>query len=327
MTRAHEIGRSLSDLLGWSEASWEQVEVRESPTALATWMPIADMAAAAQGLVGLAAAAVHQARGGPAQTVEIDRWEASLSMTSAAYLTVDGEKAVSWDPLTGYHRAADGWVYTHCQFAHLRDRLLAALKLPNDPEVVKARLAQMPAQQIEDIAQAAGVCGIRMRSRDEWQAHPHGQHLANDPVVSLLRIGDASAPDRQRNTDKHPNAPLSGIKVLDLSRVIAGPMIGRTLAEHGAQVMRIGAAHLPSFDSLVIDTGFGKRAAYVDLREAEGRNTLKNLTQQADILIDGYRPGALARHGFGIDALREMNPSIVYIGLSAFGETGPWGGR
>ena len=322
MSAGNQIGRSLSDLLGWPDAPWDRVEISDTSTALATWMPIADMAAAAQGLVGLAAAELHQARGGPAQTIRVDRREASLSMTASAYLTVDGEKAVSWDPLTGYHKAADGWVYTHCQFAHLRDRLLEALDLPNQSDVVKARLAEMPAQEIEDIAQAAEVCGIRMRSRSEWQDHPHGQHLAGKPVVNLHRIGDAPAPPMLLG-DK----PLSGVRVLDLSRVIAGPMIGRTLAEHGAQVIRVGAAHLPSFDSLVINTGFGKRAAFVDLRETEGQQALTRLVREADVLIDGYRPGALAARGFAPRDLRALNPSLVYVALSAFGETGPWAGR
>ena len=322
MNQAHRIGKSLSEMLGWPDAPWDRVEVTQTPTGLATWMPIADMAAAAQGLVGLAAAALHEARSGPSQTVTVDRWAASLSMTSAAYLTVDGEKAVTWDPLTGYHRTADGWVYTHCQFAHLRDRLLAAFDLPNDPDIVKARFAEMSAQQIEDIAQAAGVCGIRLRSRAEWEAHAHGQHLSDKPVIDLARVGDAPPPALPLG-----EAPLSGVRVLDLSRVIAGPTIGRTLAEHGAEVMRIGAAHLPSFDSLVIDTGFGKHAAFVDLREAEGRETLARLIRDADVLVDGYRPGALAGRGFAPDELMRLNPSLVYIGLSAFGETGPWGGR
>ena len=322
MSAAYRIGQSLTDLLALPGADWDRVSVTDTPTGLATWMPIADMAAAAQGLVGLSSDAVWRARGGSAQEVKVDRWAASLSMTSSAYLTVDGDKAVSWDPLTGYHRAADGWVYTHCQFAHLRDGLLTAFGLPNDPDKVKAAFANIAAQEIEDRAAAAGVCGIRMRSRAEWDKHPHAAELRSVPVVQLSRNGDAPAPALPTGA-----APLEGIRVLDLSRVIAGPMIGRTLAEHGADVIRIAAPHLPSFDSLVINTGFGKRSAFVDLREETGRKTLRDLIRDADVLIDGYRPGALAGHGFSFAELQALNPSIVYVTLSAFGETGPWGGR
>ncbi|MEM7213275.1 MAG: CoA transferase, partial [Pseudomonadota bacterium] len=123
------------------------------------------------------------------------------------------------------------------------------------------------------------------------------------------------------------DAPLAGVRVLDLSRVIAGPMMGRTLAEHGAEVLRVGAPHLPSFEGLVINTGFGKRAAFCDLRDAVGRDALAALIREADVLIDGYRPGALAGHGFGLEDLQRLNPELVYLTLSAFGETGPWGGR
>ena len=322
LTPAHGIGRGLSDLLGWPEAPWETVGVNPSPTALATWMPIVDMAVAAQGLVGLAAAALHEARTGTAQTVSVDRWEASLSMTPAAYLTIDGERAVEWDPLTGYFQAADGWVYLHTAFPHLRAGLLAEFGLPEDRAAVAAGLASLPAQTIEDRAAAAGVCAIRRRSRGQWDAHPHAAVLRTRPVVDLARHGDAPARSLAPGA-----APLEGVRVLDLSRVIAGPTIGRTLAEHGAEVLRIGAAHLPSIAPLLIDTGYGKRSAFIDLRQADGRTTLAALIRDADVLIDGYRPGALARHGFGHEDLRALNPGIVLVTLSAFGADGPWGGR
>lgn len=322
MSAVLRIGKTLTDLLAVPGADWNRVSVSNTGTGLATDMPIADMAAAAQCLVGLTADAMWRARGGAPQQVTVDRWAASLSMTCSAYLTVDGEKAVTWDPLTGYHRAADGWVYTHCQFAHLRDGLLAAFDLPNDPKKVKAAFALLSAQEIEDRAAAAGVCGIRMRTRAEWDNHPHAAELNKVPVLQLSRHGSAPA-----RVPPLGSAPLEGIRVLDLSRVIAGPMIGRTLAEHGAQVMRIAGAHLPSFDSLVINSGFGKRSAFIDLRQEEERETLRTLIRQADVLIDGYRPGALAGRGFSFEELQELNPGIVYLTLSAFGETGPWGGR
>lgn len=322
MTPTHRIGQTLSDLLAVPGADWARVEVTGTPTALATSMPIADMAAAAQGLVGLTADAVWRARGGTAQNITVDRWTASLTMTGSTYLTVDAEKVLSWDPLTGYSRTADGWVYTHCQFAHLRDGLLKAFGLPNEPDEVKAHFATLTAQEIEDRAQRAGVCGIRMRSRAEWEAHPQAADLRTQPLVHLTRHG--TAPARKLALG---SAPLEGVRVLDLSRVIAGPMIGRTLAEHGAEVLRIAGPHLPYFESLAIDSGFGKRSAFVDLREPEGVETLRTLIRDADILIDGYRPGALAGRGLGFEDLCALNPNIVYVTLSAFGETGPWGGR
>ena len=328
-----QITARLAADLGWTEAPVERISVDMTPTGLATWMPIADMAAGAQGLVGLASAALHEARGGPAQSVSVDRWAASLSMTASQYLTVNGEKPLGWDPLTGYFPTADGWVYLHCQFPHLRDRLLAAFGWPNDPDHVKAALVKMPAHEVEDRAAEAGVCAIMRRDRATWEAHPQAVELARNPVVRLDRLetGVATASSgsvpRAVLGGKAGAMPLEGVRVLDLSRVIAGPMMGRTLAEHGAEVLRIGAEHLPFFEALVINTGFGKRAAYCDLRESTGRAALQALIREADVLIDGYRPGALAQHGFGLEDLQALNPDLVYLTLSAVGKTGPWGGR
>ncbi|MEM9138847.1 MAG: CoA transferase [Pseudomonadota bacterium] len=322
MTAAHRIGVQLAHTMGWPDAPWEQVDVTETASGLATSMPIADMAAAAQGLVGLAAADLFRSRGGPVQLVGIDRWEASLSMTTSSYLLVDGKPAVTWDPLTGYHRSSDGWVYVHAQFAHLRDGFLKEFGVPADPDLVRAALAAMPGQEVEDRAAEAGVCAIRHRTRAEWDAHPQAKALAQRPVVALERVGDASP----LALGDGP-APLAGVRVLDLSRVIAGPTMGRTLAEHGADVLRISAPHLPSIEPLVISTGFGKRAAHLDLRTAEGRAGLEALIREADVLIDGYRPGALAGHGFSRDAVLAMNPGLILLTLSAFGDTGPWGAR
>ncbi|MEL7000079.1 MAG: CoA transferase, partial [Pseudomonadota bacterium] len=331
----NQITTELARDLGWPDAPIDRLSVDPTPTALATWMPIADMAAAAQGLVGLAAAAMHEARGGPVQDVSVDRWSASLSMTASAYLTVDGEKPVSWDPLTGYFCASDGWVYLHCQFPHLRNRLLEAFALPNDHDAVIAAFAKLPAQQIENRAAQAGVCAIMRRDRTTWDRHPQAAELKRCPVVSLERIADlptdpsngARARGRRPLNGWTGSSPLEGVRVLDLSRVIAGPMMGRTLAEHGAEVLRIGASHLPVFEGLVINTGFGKRSVHVDLRTDAGRDTLASLIREADILIDGFRPGALTALGLGQEALQDLNPNLIYMTLSAFGETGPWGGR
>lgn len=317
-----KIGRGLTETLGWPDAPWDRVEMAATPTALATWMPIADMAVAAQGLIGMAAAALHRARGGPDQRIGVDRYEASLSMTPSAYLTVDGRRAVEWDPLTGYFQAADGWVYLHTAFPHLRAGLLAAFGLPEDKEAVADGLSRLTAQEIEDRAAAAGVCAIRRRNRVEWDAHPHAAVLRETPVIGLARTDGP----RGRRLAKGA-APLDGVRVLDLSRVIAGPTIGRCLAEHGAEVLRVGADHLPSIESLVIDTGHGKRTAFADLRAGADRAAFAELVRTADVLVDGYRPGALDALGFSADAVQRLNPGLVHVTLSAFGADGPWGGR
>ena len=143
-------------------------------------------------------------------------------------------------------------------------------------------------------------------------------------AISASVAGDPPTPP----VDSHcPGRPLTGLRVLELTRVIAGPVCGRTLAAHGAEVLHISAAHLPSFDHLVVDTGRGKRSAQLDLRSTEGRQALRALAVQADVFIQGYRPGAVASHGFAPEELATLRPGIICTSLSAYGGVGPWGER
>jgi hypothetical protein len=162
-----------------------------------------------------------------------------------------------------------------------------------------------------------------MRSPSEWLAHPHAAALAERSFVDITRIGDAPP----RAWGKAPTQPLSGVRVLDLTRIIAGPVCGRTLAAHGADVLLVTSPRLPSVQSLVMDSGRGKRAAFIDLTDAAGRDTLSHLTSGADIFVQGYRPGSVGAKGFSPERCAELSPGIVCVSLSAYGETGAWGGK
>jgi hypothetical protein len=162
-----------------------------------------------------------------------------------------------------------------------------------------------------------------LRSPSEWGAHPQGQAVAGLPLLEIERIGEAPA----RPLPGGAGRPLSGLRVLDLTRVIAGPVCGRTLAAHGADVMRITAPHLPAMGDLDIDTGRGKLSAALDLRAAEEQRCLAQLVREADVFVQGYRPGGLAALGFSPEALADMRPGIVAVSLSAWGHAGPWAGR
>jgi crotonobetainyl-CoA:carnitine CoA-transferase CaiB-like acyl-CoA transferase len=161
-----------------------------------------------------------------------------------------------------------------------------------------------------------------MRSPEEWGAHPQARALATLPVFEIERIGDAAPRALAPGT-----RPLSGIRVLDLTRIVAGPVCGRTLAAHGADVLRVASPSLPSIEWLVIDTGRGKRSAFVDLKTAQGRASLTSLLAQADVIVAGYRPGAIAAHGFAPADAARIRPGIVYVSLSAYSHAGPWSGR
>jgi hypothetical protein len=161
-----------------------------------------------------------------------------------------------------------------------------------------------------------------MRSHDEWSALPHAKALAELPLISIEKIGEA-APKPWPKGDR----PLAGLRVLDLSRVIAGPVAGRTLAAHGADVMLVSGPDLPAISWLTIDNSRGKLSSFVDLKSEQGRSTLRDLLAQADIFSQGYRPRALAALGFSPDDAAKINPGIVYVTLSAYGHAGPWAER
>jgi crotonobetainyl-CoA:carnitine CoA-transferase CaiB-like acyl-CoA transferase len=194
--------------------------------------------------------------------------------------------------------------------------------VPNDPAALRAALASWSAADIENAAGQLGLCGVIVRQRAEWEAHPQALATAALPLIEFTRIGDA--PPRPLS---HAARPLSGIRALDLSRVIAGPMAARTLAEHGATVLQVGAAHLPSIESLVIDTGFGKQSCAINIDTAAGSNKLHELIDSADVFLNAYRPGALERRGFSPAALAQQRPGIIYLSISAFSRAGPWAQR
>ena len=315
--------RSILDSSGWRNAPLSALQITPAPNMLPTSLPIGALAGAALGATGLAAAALWQLRSGTLQQVGVDTRAATLAMTSATYLRVNGEAVKSWDPITGYYRVRDGeWVYLHGNFAHLRDGLLKLFDVPNDPAALRAALATWSAADIEDAAGQRGLCGVGVRTPAAWESHPQARATTALPLIEITRIGDAP-PQPPASAAR----PLSDIRVLDLSRVIAGPMTARTLAEHGATVLQVGAAHLPSIESLVIDTGFGKHSCAVDLDTAAGAEALHGLIDDADIFLNAYRPGALERRGFSPAALAERRPGIVYVTISAFSRAGPWAQR
>jgi hypothetical protein len=161
-----------------------------------------------------------------------------------------------------------------------------------------------------------------MRSHDEWSDLPHARALAVLPLISIEKIGEA-APRPWPAGDR----PLAGLRVLDLSRVIAGPVAGRTLAAHGADVMLISGPDLPAIPWLTIDTGRGKLTSFVELRSEQGRDRLRDLLAQADIFSQGYRPQSIAGLGFSPQDAARISPGIVSVSLSAYGHTGPWAER
>ena len=270
---------------------------------------------------GLAAAQIHRSRGGQAQAVRVDMRHAAVEFKSERHFRVDNNAPPSlWDAIAGTYRCGDGrWVRIHTNFTHHRDGILAILECDNDRESVAAALGRWSAEDFEKVASERGTIASMLRSESEWDQHPQGSAVASEPLFGIDRIGDAPPEPRPWGA-----RPLEGVRVLDLTRIIAGPVAGRTLAAHGADVLLVTAAHLPSVEPLVIDSGRGKRACHVDLRNAGGQDTLRELVAGADLFIQGYRPGAIAALGFSPQSVAAIRPGIIYVSLAAYGHSGPW---
>ncbi|CAM3149624.1 CoA transferase [Cupriavidus taiwanensis] len=273
----------------------------------------------------LAAATLWQGRSGRWQQVSVDMRHAITEFRSERYLRVDGGPAPElWDKIAGIYRCGDGrWVRLHTNFPHHRDGVLRLLGCAYDKDAVQAALEKWEAEAFETAASDAGLVVAALRSFDEWDRHAQAAALRGLPPVTLERIGDA--PPQPLPAPVSAGAqPLSGVRVLDFTRIIAGPVAGRTLAAHGADVLLVTAPHLPSIAPLVIDTGRGKRSCQLDLRDADDKRTLHKLLHGADVLVQGYRPGGLDGLGAGPEAAARARPGIVYVSLSAYGHVGPW---
>lgn len=284
---------------------------------------VAAAATASVAAATLAAGEMLKLRGIEPGTVTADTRHAAAAFHSEQLLRVDGVGAESvWAPLSGNYRAADGWVRLHCNYPRHEAAVCWGLGVPGSRSAVARAVAGRSAREVEHAVVSAGGAAAELRSPEEWAAHPQGSAVASLPLVSLEPVD--AAPKR---TLFYSDRPLGGVRVLELTHVLAGPVAGRVLAAHGADVLHIGAAHLPRVEALVRDTGQGKRSAFVALDTEGGRARLKKLISRADVLVQSFRPGALERIGFGPAELAALRPGLVIADLSAYGWEGPWARR
>jgi crotonobetainyl-CoA:carnitine CoA-transferase CaiB-like acyl-CoA transferase len=249
---------------------------------------------------------------------------AVVECRSERYLRVeDQQPPPAWDAIAGvYKTRGQRFVRLHTNFPHHRDAVCRVLNCKAERDEVQAALMQWDAEAFETAAYQAGGVVAMMRSYDEWSQTPQAKALAALPILTIEKIGDAAPKPWPAGS-----RPLAGLRVLDLSRVIAGPVAGRTLAAHGADVLLVSGADLPAIPWLTIDTGRGKLSTFIDLKQEEGRNQLKDLLAEADIFSQGYRPQALAQLGFSPEEAARINPGIIFVSLSAYGHVGPWAER
>ncbi len=306
---------------GGEPRALEHVTLTGEDPMLPTDVRIGTVASAVIAATALAATEVWRARTGSMQSVAVDMRAAIAAFRSERYVRVNGGPAPDrHSPLFGFYPTRDGrWVQIHANLPHHEAGHVKFLGCEPTRESMAAAVERWTAQDLEDALNGAGLPAGMVRSRDEWMAHPHARALAELPLFEIVRIGD-SPPEPCRAGDR----PLAGVRVLDLTRVIAGPECGRTLASHGADVLHVSSPHLPHLPSHIMDLGMGKRSASLDLRRTSDAERLRALIAGADVFSQSYRPGALAKLGFAPQDVARMRPGIIYVTLSAYGHAGPW---
>jgi hypothetical protein len=296
-----------------------------------------------------AASRLHEVRAGAPLSIGVEPPSLHAALISERLFAVEGGgTTIGFAPQSRFWPAADGWVRTHANFPWHHEALRRALRADDDG--LAAAIAALPAQEVEARVFAAGGVAAAVRSADEWRAHPQGEAVAAEPLIGRHRLGDAEprshfpvtgtgnceragGTDRARGTDgapgmDEPPLPAAGIRVLDLTRVIAGPVASRYLGALGADVLRLDPPALPDLVAgEPADTLLGKRSTFLDLGSATGARRLEELLADADVVLSGYRPGALARFGLTPAELARRHPGIVVVELAAWGHSGPWADR
>jgi len=315
--------REAWDALGGPAGMCELVEITGDPRGLLpSRLPALPAIVAAVSASTLAAALLESARRGkPPEAVRIDLDHVALAARSERYARAAGaDQPDLFDPFSRFWRTSDGWLRLHTNYAWHRERALGVLGCRAQPQDIEQAILAWPGEALEDALAAAGAVGFAVRTEPDWSRHPQGRAVAE---LALLDTLPASGAGPQLEAGR----VAGGVRVLDLTRVIAGPVAARTLAAWGADVLRLDSPHLPEIPALALDTLPGKRSALLDFADPAGRARLELLLGQADVVVDGYRPGALAEFGLSTDSLTERHPHLTVVKLSAWGAAGPWAQR
>jgi hypothetical protein len=304
---------------GVERPAWEV-----GPAGLPSRFRVGELAVACVGAALLAAAALVEHRDGGWPALGLDPGQVGAAIVSERHFRIGGRPAgPGFAPLSRFWRAGDGWVRTHANYPWHRAALLEVLGVNDDPAEVETAVQGLPASVVEDRVVAAGGVAAAVRSAEEWAAHPQGQVVGREPLIGHRWVAGAAA-----RTPAAGGLPAAGVRVLDLTRVIAGPVCTRFLGALGADVLRIDPPHKPDMVAgAAADTLLGKRSAALDLTTPAGGAVLHDLLDHADVVVVGYRPGSLARFGLAADELAQRHPGLVIVQLSAWGHGGPWAER
>lgn len=285
---------------------------------LPSCFPVTELAAATIAAAGLALADLV---GSETADVKVDSRLASLWF-GFSIRPQGWELPSPWDSIAGDYRTSEGWIKLHTNAPHHKAAALRVLGCAEDRDAVASAVVQWSGRDLEQAVVDEGGCAAMLRTGEEWLAHPPGSAVASEPLV----LWDQAPAGQSSHWQPSRERPLAGLRVLDLTRVLAGPVATRFLAGYGAQVLRIDP---PSWDEpgVIPEVTLGKRCARLDLRDPEGRSTFERLLSEADVLVHGYRGDALDRLGLGASARQAMRPGLIDVSLDAYGHSGPWATR
>lgn len=286
----------------------------------------------------VAANDLWELRTGRRQKITVDIKAASATCLGGTDMTLKRNEMGQYEPIptapefahmvsvTQPWEAADGrWFLPHFNLPHLKERVLGVLKCENTPAGVAEAVRRWNVDDLDKAIADVNACGGIVFTPEEWLKHPQGSYLASRPVVEITKIADSDPEPLPYGSDA--SEPLSDIRVLDLTRILAGPTAGIGMAEHGADVLMVTSPSLPQVPAFVRDTSHGKRSCFLDYKDADQAVRLKKLAKEADVFIEGYRPHRMEAHGFGPKDLAAIRPGIVYVSVNCFGSGGPYASR
>jgi len=315
----------LMSIAGWQEELDTNVKIVGNDPVLPTRFRVGEMAVGFHAACGAAIAKLWELQTGRKQKVEVNVRSAAASLRSSNYLvipaSVQGDSRGQLSMLDFFRTRDNRWIFLHAARDHFRQNALKLLQCEATPESIAAAISRWDAQPLEDAFDAGGCMAVIARSIVEWINHPQGQVLKNLPVVEVIKIRDSSPEPLGRG-----KRPLSGVRVMDVTNVLSGPTCGRTLAEHGADVLRVDSPNDTRMKPLtfIIDTGHGKRSTFLDFREEKDYKKTLSLITQADVFSENYRFGALRKLGLSAESVAKLRPGIIYTSMNCYGYEGPW---
>ncbi|WP_019612722.1 CoA transferase [Psychromonas ossibalaenae] len=323
----------LEELLtgcGLPQLCTQSVSIKGQDPQLDSRFFLGESAAAVLAACARLSAQIWHMKGGSEQDIEVNVTGAAASLVGFFWQKINGEAAPLFDmhnPLIQMYRTADQrWFHLHGYFPKLAEGTLAVLNCEKRKESIEAAVKGWKAQELEDALAEAGLCGAFIRSQEEWLNTEQGRILSKTPLFEIIKISDGE-PIPFTGACNVNDRPLNAVKVLDVTRVLAGPTCARTLAGFGAKVLKITSPELPSVDSFVMDTGHGKRSTHLNLDIPEQAQKLRELAADADVFSQGYRSGSLSKRGFSAADLTEKHKGLVYVSINCYGHRGPWAGR